>query len=93
MVYRSAFKVICVSERVRDEVVRTVPVNTVVVYNSADPEVFAPSEDVGAPNILSVGNLTSIKGHETLLWAFAQLSRVETTFSCVIIEMGRKVHA
>jgi len=88
MVYRSARKVICVSEKVREQVEPAAPVNTVVVYNSADPEMFAPSEDVGEPRILSIGNLIPIKGHDTLLRALAPLSRIHQSLSCEIIGEG-----
>ncbi len=77
MVYRSAARVVCVSEKVRGQVIqgRASAGNTVVVPNGVDPQLFAPvqneSEVTGA--ILSVGNLIPIKGHELLLRAFAAI--------------------
>ena len=76
LVYRSACRVICVSEKVREQVVAGAagPVNTTVVYNGVDPQIFSPLE--GDPDrliVLSVGNLIPIKGHDLLIRAFAAL--------------------
>ena len=75
MVYRSARRVICISERVREEVLReaTVHVDCAVVYNGVDPELFFPTQEPSAtaPTVLSVGNLIAVKGHELLLRAVA----------------------
>ena len=71
-VYRSACSVICISEKVRDQVVQGAGprVNSAVIYNGVDPELFSPSEsEPDEPVILSVGNLIPIKGHELLLQA------------------------
>ncbi len=76
-VYESARRVICISERVREQVLdgtgsRT---KTSVVYNGVDPEFFAPLHDhSSSQTILSVGNLIPIKGHATLIRAFAGVS-------------------
>jgi glycosyltransferase involved in cell wall biosynthesis len=75
-VYSSACAVICVSEKVRERVIdgAAAPVNTVVVYNGVDPEMFSPpGRESDAPVILSVGNLIPSKGHELLLRAFAAI--------------------
>lgn len=75
-VYRSACRVICVSEKVREQVVAGAlgPVNTTVLYNGADSHLFSPPEsDAGAVTVLSVGNLIPIKGHDLLLRAFAAM--------------------
>lgn len=75
-VYRSARSVICVSEKVRDHVMegKAGPVNTSVLYNGVDSEMFSPLEpEPAAPFILSVGNLIPVKGHELLLRAFAAI--------------------
>ena len=74
-VYRSARRVICISEKVRQRVMEgAAPVDTAVVYNGVDPQIFSPAETAGASDvILSVGNLIPIKGHELLLRAFAAL--------------------
>jgi len=74
MVYRAAARVICVSERVRQSVLEGASgrVNTAVLYNGVDPNLFSPAPDMhSAASILSVGNLIPIKGHESLLRAFA----------------------
>ncbi len=45
-VYRSACRVICVSEKVREQVIAGAagPVNTTVLYNGVDPQMFSPPE-------------------------------------------------
>jgi glycosyltransferase involved in cell wall biosynthesis len=77
-VYRSACSVICVSEKVRDQVIAGAGarVNTTVLYNGVDPQMFSPPEreaDAEAPVILSVGNIIPVKGHDLLLRAFAAI--------------------
>jgi teichuronic acid biosynthesis glycosyltransferase TuaC len=75
-VYRSARSVICVSEKVRAQVIAgaAAPVRSTVLYNSVDPQMFFPPErDPDSCVILSVGNLIPIKGHELLLRAFAAI--------------------
>ena len=75
-VYRSACWVICVSEKVRDQVIQGAGprLNTTVLYNGVDPQMFSPADgEPGAPVILSVGNLIPVKGHELLLRAFAAI--------------------
>ncbi len=75
-VYRSARKVICVSEQIRDRV-KNQPengVDTAVVYNGVDSEMFFPAiSEPSIDRILSVGNLIAVKGHELLIRAFAAL--------------------
>jgi glycosyltransferase involved in cell wall biosynthesis len=86
-VYRSACSVICISEKVRDQVVAgTGPrVNATVIYNGVDPEMFSPSDsEPDGPVILSVGNLIPIKGHELLLQAFAA---IQNQFPKVVLEV------
>ena len=71
-VYRSARAVICISEKVREEVLKGVPANTKLVYNGIDPELFSPSGEGDLQRtVLSVGNLIPTKGHLDLLRAFA----------------------
>jgi len=78
-VYGSSRRVICVSERVREQVIEGMgrTCRTSVVYNGVDPEMFSPAEaeSESANVILSVGNLIPIKGHEVLLRAVATLAR------------------
>jgi teichuronic acid biosynthesis glycosyltransferase TuaC len=77
-IYASSRRVICVSERVREQVLEEMgrSCRTSVVYNGVDPEVFssgtAPPSD--SPVILSVGNLIPIKGHELLVRAASSLA-------------------
>jgi teichuronic acid biosynthesis glycosyltransferase TuaC len=77
-VYRSSRRVICISERVREQVLEGAGTScrTSVVYNGVDPELFSPgSEPPDAPPIiLSVGNLIPIKGHDLLIRAVASLA-------------------
>ncbi len=90
-VYRAARSVICVSQKVRDQVIAgaAAPVNTRVLYNGVDPQMFSPSD--GEPNppvILSVGNLIPVKGHELLLRAFAAIQNQFPGLSLEIIGDG-----
>ena len=90
-VYRSACSVICISEKVRDQVIEGAGprVNTTVIYNGVDPQMFSPSDrEPDAPQILSVGNLIPIKGHELLLRAFAAIQNQFSGLSLEIIGEG-----
>jgi len=73
-VYRSASAVICISEKVREQVISKMHANATVIYNGVDAAKFFPGTE---PNpqlqVLSVGNLIAIKGHALLLRAFARL--------------------
>jgi teichuronic acid biosynthesis glycosyltransferase TuaC len=77
-VYRSSRRVICISERVREQVLEGTGPNcrTSVVYNGVDVGLFSPSSErsSGGPIVLSVGNLIPIKGHEFLIRAVAALA-------------------
>jgi teichuronic acid biosynthesis glycosyltransferase TuaC len=78
-VYRSATAVICISDKVREQVLSAVPantkINTAVIYNGIDPGMFCPGvESKSSLVVLSVGNLIAIKGHASLLRAFARMS-------------------
>jgi teichuronic acid biosynthesis glycosyltransferase TuaC len=77
-VYRSSRRVICISERVREQVLEGMgqSCRTSVVYNSVDPELFSPGEEAASrdPIVLSVGNLIPIKGHDLLIRAIASLA-------------------
>ncbi len=89
MVYRSADCIICVSEKVREQVVRgLISARTVVVYNGVDPEIFSPEQKDCADFVLSVGGLIPIKGHEVLIRGFAKISRDFPGFTCEIIGDG-----
>jgi teichuronic acid biosynthesis glycosyltransferase TuaC len=88
-VYRSASAVICISEKVRDQVISKTPANVTVVYNGVDTEKFFPQKGPAAsPSILSVGNLIPVKGHVSLLRAFAPVLRDVPDCSLDIIGDG-----
>ncbi len=90
-VYHSARLVICVSEKVRDQVVEGAGarVNTTVLYNGVDPQIFSPPDgEPDAPVILSVGNLIPVKGHELLLRGFAAIQDQFPGLSLEIIGDG-----
>jgi teichuronic acid biosynthesis glycosyltransferase TuaC len=89
--YRSASRVICVSEKVREQVIAGAagPVNTTVLYNGVDPQMFSPPEhEADALAVLSVGNLIPIKGHDLLLRAFAAIqNRLSVHSSALSLEI------
>jgi len=91
-VYRSSGRVICISERVREEVLNGVgpTCRTSVVYNGVDAELFAPGNDFspGQSLILSVGNLIPIKGHDLLIRAIAPLVREFPALTLEVIGEG-----
>ena len=86
-VYQSSRRAICVSERVREQVLEGTgrKCRTSVVHNGVDPALFSPaSEPVSEQVVLSVGNLIPIKGHEVLIRAIASLS---PEFPALILEI------
>lgn len=90
-VYRSAARVICISDKVANNVVdgSAARVNARVIYNSVDAGIFSPaSTDNPANTILSVGNLISIKGHDLLLRALAAILPQFPHLSCEIVGDG-----
>jgi teichuronic acid biosynthesis glycosyltransferase TuaC len=94
-VYRSASRVICISEKVSEEVAAgaAAPVNAKVIYNSVNTRMFSPaSTDFQANTILSVGNLIPIKGHELLLRALSAVLPNYPHVSCEIIGDGPEHH-
>jgi teichuronic acid biosynthesis glycosyltransferase TuaC len=79
-VYKSARKVICISDKVRRLLADGMGgASAEVVYNGTDINLFTPdSTQPGSvphetPTILMVGNLLAGKGHELLLRAFARI--------------------
>jgi glycosyltransferase involved in cell wall biosynthesis len=91
-VYQSSKRVICISERVREQVLQGTggSSRTSVVYNGVNAEIFFPGAEVstGEPKILSVGNLIPIKGHDLLVRATASLAAEFQTLSLDIIGEG-----
>jgi len=92
IVYTASRRVICVSERVREEVLSGVgkSVRTSVVYNGADPVLFSPVQDriVNEQIVLAVGNLIPTKGHENLIRAVASLGEDFPSVTLEIIGNG-----
>jgi teichuronic acid biosynthesis glycosyltransferase TuaC len=77
LVYQSARSIICVSQRVRDQIIGGMPhtANATVIHNGVDSELFCPTDGAAPSNtILSVGNLIPTKGHALLVHAFSQVS-------------------
>ena len=76
------------------------PDNIAVIHNAIDRDVFRPMDRLSArrrlgllpdaPIIVSVGNLLSVKGHHTLVAAFAQLCHRKPGAHLVIV--GGKMH-
>jgi teichuronic acid biosynthesis glycosyltransferase TuaC len=91
-VYQSSARVICVSERVREQVLEGMGRNcrTSVVYNGVDPDMFSPVDTLpdNSQVILSVGNLIPIKSHETLLRSVAALAEDFPNLRLEVIGQG-----
>ncbi len=92
-VFRRASRVICISERVRQQVLEGAGATcrTSVVYNGVNPEMFKPApclDSSDSRTILSIGNLIPIKGHESLLRALAILAAEFSRLSWEIIGDG-----
>jgi teichuronic acid biosynthesis glycosyltransferase TuaC len=91
-VYRSSRRVICISERVREQVLAgTGPgCRTSVVYNGVDPDLFSPGDvsSSNGPIVLSVGTLIPIKGHELIIRAVATLAQDFPALTLEIIGCG-----
>jgi glycosyltransferase involved in cell wall biosynthesis len=88
-VYRSARAVVCISEKVREQICGRVNANATVIYNGVDITTFAPrNASEQSLMVLSVGNLIPIKGHAGLLRAIAQLSNTIPACTLEIIGDG-----
>ncbi len=75
-VYREARTIVCISEKVREQLPDDFREKTRVIYNGVDRNLFeAVPESSSRLRILSVGNLIAIKDHALLLRAFAQTLR------------------
>jgi len=94
-VYRSSRRVICVSEKVREQVLAGTAggCRTSVVYNGVNPEMFSRAEESPSqqPSVLSVGNLIPIKGHDELVRAIASLSPEFPELTLEIIGSGEEL--
>jgi len=90
-VYRSACRVICISERVREEVLQAChDIKTSLIYNAASPDQCSPSIENSEtpPSILTIGNLIPIKGHDVLIRAVAAISGAHPTLQLQIVGDG-----
>jgi glycosyltransferase involved in cell wall biosynthesis len=92
-VYQGAKRVICISEKVRHNLIQECPkVEAEVVYNGVDADLFSPLEPefqkTSPPSLLIVGNLLAGKGHELLLQSIARLKNVHPDVQCTIIGEG-----
>ena len=87
-VYRAARAVICVSEKVRQQLAQSVGVNRVVIHNGVDVNYFSPGSESSPLTVLSVGNLIPVKKHELLLRAFAHVKASVTGCRLEIIGDG-----
>jgi len=87
-VYRSAARVICISQRVADQVQSLKGANATVIHNGVDQQRFSPRAAEAEAVILSVGNLIPTKGHQLLLRAFAAVHEHYPNVSCEIIGDG-----
>jgi teichuronic acid biosynthesis glycosyltransferase TuaC len=75
-VYRSASKVICISDKVRRLLTDKMGAvaSAEVAYNGTDAELFTPGDGPEKPpTILIVGNLLAGKGQELVMRAFARI--------------------
>ena len=94
-VYRSSRRVICVSEKVREQVLAGTAggCRTSVVYNGVNPEMFSLAEESPSQqlSVLSVGNLIPIKGHDELVRAIASLSPEFPELTLEIIGSGEEL--
>jgi glycosyltransferase involved in cell wall biosynthesis len=92
LIYRSAKRVICISEHIRELVLNggVSSAYTSVVYNGADPEMFAPGPATPSshPIALSVGNLIPTKGHAVLLRALDAIKAKHLNVTCEIVGTG-----
>ena len=91
-VYRNARTVVCVSQCVQQQIEarQEKSCQTRVVYNGVNPDLFTPlqTENKSPLKIASVGNLIPIKGHATLLRAFAALGSEFASVTCDIVGDG-----
>jgi teichuronic acid biosynthesis glycosyltransferase TuaC len=74
-VYRSARAIVCISEKVKQQLTSEMAAKAFVIYNGVDTNVFRPAPEMPTTlTVLSVGNLIPSKGHALLLRAFADVS-------------------
>lgn len=91
LVYTSAHKTICISEKVRGLLAEGIgkPVAAEVIYNGTNPDLFVPGPvRQGSASILIVGNLLAGKGHELLLRAFSRVKDLHPDLQCHMVGEG-----
>ena len=90
--YGASRRVICISERVREEVLKGMgrSCRTSVVYNGVDADMFSPHAEPASEQliVLSVGNLLPTKGHEVLIRALASVAQEFPSLTLEIIGHG-----
>ncbi len=75
-VYRQAKRIVCISERVRQQLPDDLRAKAAVIHNGVDEKLFSSApEPSSSLRILSVGNLIPSKDHALLLRAFAQVQK------------------
>jgi glycosyltransferase involved in cell wall biosynthesis len=92
-VYQGAGSVICISEKVRNNLICDGgEFHAEVVYNGVDPGFFSPlareSHEASPPSLLIVGTLLAGKGPELVLRAIAELQELHPALQCNIIGEG-----
>lgn len=88
-VYRRAKRIVCISEKVRQQLPDDLQAKASVVYNGVDAQLFSPVPKPNSPaRILSVGNLIPTKDHALLLRAFARIQKILADSELEIIGDG-----
>jgi glycosyltransferase involved in cell wall biosynthesis len=90
-VYERADRVICISERVKQNLMEGsgAAISAEVVYNGTDAAFFAPGPPLdGPPTLLVVGTLLAGKGQELVLKAIARLEHEHPDLHCSFIGEG-----
>ncbi|HZR56187.1 MAG TPA: glycosyltransferase [Terriglobales bacterium] len=90
-VYQLARRVVCVSEKVRQQVANSLSnfTSTTVIHNGVDEKLFYQDDKAELSNtVLSVGNLIPTKGHALLLRAFLEIAQQFPEFVLKIIGEG-----
>lgn len=73
-VYRRAARIICISEKVRQQLPDDLRAKAPVVYNGVDEKLFSAAPGPSSSfRVLSVGNLIPTKDHALLLRSFARV--------------------
>jgi teichuronic acid biosynthesis glycosyltransferase TuaC len=88
-VYRHAARIICISEKVRQQLPDDLRAKASVVYNGVDEKLFSAAPGPSSSfRVLSVGNLIPTKDHALLLRSFARVRSTLPHSELVIIGDG-----